>query len=196
MTVIVAIADRGRVIMGGDSALTDEDFSQLSMAETKVFRQGEFLVGASGSSRGGQLIRFRFKPPKHPPRMDPDKYMATLWVDELRRVFKDGGHLYFEEAGSEESSGTNALIGYRGSIWVMYGADFQVERVRDPYLAIGSGGPIAFGALHATQTEGAKRGRVEAALRAACAYNAACRPPFTILTLDAGRPEAPAKRKP
>jgi ATP-dependent protease HslVU (ClpYQ) peptidase subunit len=185
MTCIVAIAHGGRVVMGGDSALTADDFSQLSMAETKVFRHGDFLVGGSGSSRGGQLMRFKFKAPARPKRMDADQYMATLWVDELRRVFKDGGHLYFEEQGGEESSSTNALVAYRGAVWVMYGADFQIERVRDPYIAIGAGAPIALGALHATQAEGATRKRVEAALRAACAYNAACRPPFTILTLAA-----------
>ncbi len=188
MTCIVACADKGKVVIGGDSALTDEDFQQLSMAETKVFRHGpnaEFLVGGSGSARGGQLLRFKFTPPKHPAKMDPDRYMATLWVDALRDTLKAGGHVYFEAHGSEESSTTNALIGYRGSIWVMYGADFQIERVRDNFVAIGSGSQLALGAMHATQGMGATRARVEVALKAACAFNAACRPPFTILTLDA-----------
>ena len=200
MTCIVACAEKGKVVIGGDSALTDEDFQQLSMAETKVFRHGpagEFLIGGSGSARGGQLLRFKFTPPKHPAKMDNDCYMATLWVDSLRETLKAGGHVYFEAQGGEETSTTNALIGYRGAIWVMYGADFQIERVRDNFVAIGSGSPLALGAMHATQEMGATRARVELALKAACAFNAACRPPFTILTLEQPRASsaAPVHRK-
>jgi len=186
MTCIVAIAQGGRVVMGGDSALTADDFSQLSMAETKVFRKGEFLIGGSGSARGGQLMRFKFNPPKRPRTMDADEYMATLWIDALREVFKSGGHMYFDEAGGEESSGTNALIGYRGAVWLMEGGDLQIERLRDPYVTIGSGGIVALGALYATKdiVDMELEKRVKTALEAACKYNAACRPPFTILTLE------------
>jgi ATP-dependent protease HslVU (ClpYQ) peptidase subunit len=184
MTCVLAIAQGGRVVMGGDSALTDDDFNQSSMAETKVFVKGDFLIGGSGSARGGQLLRFRFTPPKRPRGMDADEYMATLWIDELRSVFKKGGHTYLETEGGEESSSANFLIGYRGDIWVMYGADFQIERLRDTYAAIGAGASIALGALYATRDQGLSVKRVESALRAACAYNAACRPPFTILTLE------------
>jgi ATP-dependent protease HslVU (ClpYQ) peptidase subunit len=186
MTCIVALAHNGAVTIGGDSALTDDDFNQASMAETKVFRKGEFLIGGSGSARGGQLMRFRFTPPKRPRGMDADEYMATLWVDELRKVFKTGGHTFFETEGGEESSSTNGLIGYRGSIWVMYGADFQIERLRDAYAVIGSGGNIALGAMHATRdiVDLKPEKRVKIALEAACRYNAACRPPFTIDTLE------------
>jgi ATP-dependent protease HslVU (ClpYQ) peptidase subunit len=186
VTCIVAIAQGGRVIMGGDSALTDDDMQQSSMAETKVFLKGEFLIGGSGSARGGQLMRFKFAPPKRPRGMDPDEYMATLWIDELRKIFKAGGHTFFETEGGEESSSTNGLIGYRGSIWVMYGADFQIERLRDPYAVIGSGGVLALGALFATKdiVDLKPERRVKVALEAACKYNASCRPPFTIATLE------------
>lgn len=190
MTCIAAIVQAGSVTIGGDSALTDDDFNQSSMAETKVFFHGEeFLIGGSGSARGGQLMRFRFIPPKRPAKMDMDKYMATLWIDELRRVFKDGGHMYFETHGGEESSTTNALIGYRGGLWIMYGADLQIERLRDAYAVIGSGGNVALGALYATKdiVDMTPRRRIEIALKAACQYNAACRPPFTIMTLDPRR---------
>jgi ATP-dependent protease HslVU (ClpYQ) peptidase subunit len=186
VTCIVAVAQGGRVVMGGDSALTADDFSQLSMAETKVFRKGEFLIGGSGSARGGQLMRFKFQPPKRPRGVDADEYMATLWIDSLREVFKKGGHMWVQEQGGEESSSTNALIGYRGGVWLMEGADLQIERLRDPYVTIGSGGIVALGALYATKdvVDLDPERRVKTALEAACKYNAACRPPFTILTLE------------
>jgi ATP-dependent protease HslVU (ClpYQ) peptidase subunit len=186
MTCIAALVHDGGITMGGDSALTDDDFNQASMAETKVFFKGEFLFGGSGSARGGQLMRFRFQPPKRTRGQDADEYMATTFIDELRDVFKKGGHMYIEEQGSEESSGTNALIAYRGGLWVMYGADLQIERLRDAYAVIGSGGNVALGALFATKdiVDITPKKRIEIALKAATAYNAAVRPPFTILTLE------------
>ena len=195
MTCIVAIVHDGQVTMGGDSALTSDDWSQLSMAETKVFRKGDFLIGGSGSARGGQLMRFAFNPPKRPSRMNVDQYMATLWINSLRKVFKDGGHMWFEKEGGEESSSTNALIAYRGGVWLMEGSDLQIERLRDPYITIGSGGIVALGALYATKdvVDMNAKTRAKIALEAACKYNAACRPPFTILTLEASRKKTPAE---
>lgn len=197
MTAVVGIAHRGRLIFGADSALTDDDFNQLAMAEPKVFKMvmpngDEMLIGGSGSARGGQLLRFKFKAPKHPRGMDADAYMASLWIDELRSVFKSGGHMGYETESENdrgpETSGTNALIGYRGDIWIMYGADLQVERLQDNYAAIGSGAPVALASLFTTEKPrgpgGATRERVRTALEAACRYNAACRPPFTILAIE------------
>ena len=91
----------------------------------------------------------------------------------------------------EESSTTNALVGYRGGVWLMEGADLQIERLRDPYVTIGSGGIVALGALYATKdiVDMDPEKRVKLALEAACRYNAACRAPFTILSLE------PKKRK-
>lgn len=191
MTCIVAIVHPGGVTMGGDSALTDDDFNQSLMAETKVFAKGEFLIGGSGSARGGQLMRFAFTPPRRPSKMDADQYMATLWIDSLRDVFKKGGHMWVQEQGGEESSSTNALVAYRGNLWIMYGGDLQIERLRDAYAVIGSGGNVALGALHATKDlpDLAPKKRVELALKAACAYNAACRPPFTILAQEWPKPK-------
>lgn len=197
MTVIAAIVHPGGVTMGGDSALTDDDFDQSLMAETKVFAKGEFLIGGSGSARGGQLMRFVFTPPKRPSKMDADQYMATIWIDELREVFKRGGHMYFDEKGGEESSSTNALVAYRGNLWVMYGGDLQIERLRDTYSVIGSGGNVALGALYATKDliDSNPKKRIELALKAACAYNAACRPPYTILTQEWPKPKATSARE-
>jgi len=197
VTVVAAIIHNGAVTMGGDSALTDDWFNQSLMAETKVFfhpENPEFLIGGSGSARGGQLMRFKFTPPKRPSRMDADKYMATLWIDALRKTFSEGGHTYYETQGGEESTSTNALIAYRGGLWIMYD-DFQIERLRDPYAVIGSGGVTALGSLHTSKdiVDMQPRKRIEAALKAACAYNAACRPPFTIMTLEPKRKVVPAE---
>lgn len=187
MTVIVAVANGGRVIMGGDSALTDDrSYQQLSMADGKVFLKktatDEFVIGVAGSARAIQLMQHSFEPPKRPAKMGADKYMATMFINELRRAFKEAGHMKAEHG--EESSEATALIGYRGDIWFFEGGDLQMERLRDEWAAAGAGSDVALGYLFATRSVGATKARVEQALKAACNYSSVCRPPFTFVTIE------------
>jgi len=184
MTCIVAVAGpKGRVVMGGDSAATGYDFDQISDAEDKVFRIGEFVIGGAGSVRGYQLAKYAFVPPKRLTRTPLDAYMVTSFIDSLRETWKKGGHLFRskDDEPSEERIGTSLLIGYRGMLWIV-DDDLQIVRTRDDYAAIGSGALPALGALWATQAEGATKARVMTALRAAERFNAAVRGPFTVIS--------------
>lgn len=185
MTIVVGVVGpRGRILVGADSASTeDDDFSQLSSAEEKVFRSGEFIIGGAGSWRGLQLARYAFEPSKRPFRTPIDKWMVTTFIDDLRDVWKKGGHLWKSKADDdpvEERVGTSLIVGYRGTLWVVE-EDLQIIRMRDEYAAIGSGATPALGALYATQKDGATKARVLVALRAAERYNAACRSPFVVI---------------
>ncbi|HYG12172.1 MAG TPA: hypothetical protein VD835_19655, partial [Pyrinomonadaceae bacterium] len=62
MTCIVAIAERGKVWMGGDS-LGQRNGTKLFLAEGKIAQSGEFLIGACGTVRHVNLIRHVFQPP-------------------------------------------------------------------------------------------------------------------------------------
>ena len=194
MTCIAAVVGpRGKIVMGGDSASTDSNWQQLSAAEDKLFRLGEFIIGTSGSWRGAQLARYAFIPPKRLTRTPIDQYMATSFIDGLRKAWKEGGHLFkskSEDEPAEETVGTTMLIGYRGMLWIAE-SDLQVIRMRDDYAAIGSGADVALGALWATQQEGATKVRILTALKAAERYNAAVRGPFLVLTNEGtGEPKA------
>lgn len=178
MTAIVAVSQGSKMLFGSDSAATADD-ALATMADAKVFRHGEVLFGCAGSFRAAQLVRYAFSPPKK--RGDLDKYMATTFMDALREVLTKGGHATKKD--QEETIDASILVGYRGTLFVVYG-DFGIERVRDPFNAIGSGSAPALGALYATRDQGATKSRVLVALRAAEAYTASVRSPFAVISND------------
>ena len=189
--IVGVVGTKGRIILGADSASTDDSFGQNSVAGEKVWKDGEFLFGGAGSWRGLQLARYAFTPPKRG-RVSLDKYMVTSFIDGLRETWKKGGHLFKhveEDDLKEEAVGTDLIVGYHGALWVVYG-DLQIVRMRDDYVAIGSGTDSALGALYATKEHGATRSRVLTALRAAATYNAAVRAPF--VTVESGVEEVAA----
>ena len=57
MTVIVAVRDGGKVLLGADSA-TGGGYDCTASVEPKLFRNGVFLFGITGSWRLGQLLRY------------------------------------------------------------------------------------------------------------------------------------------
>ncbi len=183
MTCVVGVVGpRGQMILGGDSASTEDWGGQVSSAQEKVWPVGEFLIGGAGSWRGLQLARYAFKPPKRG-RKAIDVYMVTDFIDALRETWKKGGHLASAKQGDdfhEETISTNLIVAYRGSLWIIEG-DLQILPMRDPYAAIGSGVDVALGSLYATREQGATKARVLTALRAAERYNNAVRSPFIVV---------------
>ncbi len=68
MTCIVGLVHEGVVYMGGDSAATSSAYlNQTILATEKVFRNGEFLIGAAGSERASLLLRHSLSPPRNVP---------------------------------------------------------------------------------------------------------------------------------
>lgn len=181
MTCVVGLVGRGRMLLGGDSASTD-GWDQTSSSLEKVWQAGDFLIGGAGSWRGLQLARYSFVPPKRG-RTPTDKYMAIDFIDELRTVWRRGGHLFrssSDDEPREETVSTSLIVAYRGGLWTIE-HDLQIVPTRDDYVAIGSGAAIALGALFATRGQGATRPRLLTALRAASQYNAGVRPPFVVI---------------
>jgi ATP-dependent protease HslVU (ClpYQ) peptidase subunit len=92
-----------------------------------------------------------------------------------------------EEDGSQSFDGA-LLVAVRGNLFVI-DEDFQVGEHADGYAAIGSGGSVALGALHATDGYLPHDKRVIAALKASERFCAGVRGPFITQTLpfDAGK---------
>lgn len=192
MTAIVAVVDRdGNAIIGGDSAVSLDENTHLEIqAESKVWRVGDYLMGASGWARGCNIARYVFTPPKPRARSAEalDRFMCTTFVDAYRDAMLRGGHTFKEEQ-SRESIETELLVVVRGTIYTIY-QDFDMERPRSAYAAIGCGTRPALGALFATEHMGATRKRVELALRAAEAYDAAVRRPWAFIEMPAATKKA------
>jgi ATP-dependent protease HslVU (ClpYQ) peptidase subunit len=186
MTCIVGLVEGDTIYLGGDSLASDEVGSHVvGRADEKVFINDEghvkVIMGFCGSFRAGQLLRHAFVPPDQPTKHDDMTYMVVDFVDALRTTLKEKGALKKDD--EEETHPMACMVGYKGHLYAIE-EDFDVGRPQDNFYAIGAGGQIAFGALHATRNSGMPpRERVKLALEAAEKYNAACRGPHTILEL-------------
>lgn len=180
MTCIVAWKEKdGSIVMGGDSA----GVSGLSLhvrQDEKVFINGPFIMGFTSSFRMGQLLRYKLKVPDRWPDQDVFEFMATTFIDAVRKCLKDGG---YAEVKYEQESGGTFLVGYSGRLFTI-GSDYQVSEQRTNYTACGCGDDIAVGAMHALNRDPEYIGhrRVQYALEAAEQFSAGVRGPFTIIT--------------
>lgn len=185
MTCIAgAIDEDGTVWMGGDSGVNCGD-SSLETRFPKVFRNGPFLIGVTGTSRVSQLVHHVFDPPEV--TGDLDCYFVKNFACALRDCMqKDGGECKNQEDdGPETIMDGRCLVGYQGHL---FGIDhgYGVTAVTAPYQATGSAATEARAAMFTARALLPKLGArdlVHCALSAAVEFDREIRPPFTILSL-------------
>ena len=145
MTCIVGITDGHRTVIGGDSAGSSPDNPEIHTTDvSKVFATGEYLVGYCGSYRAGQLARWDMDWPEPPePGADLECFFTRVVVKALRQAMQDA------EPGFTQALPRTAqfMIGLRGHLFSI-GQDYSAVKLKDPWLAIGSGRQAAYGALH------------------------------------------------
>lgn len=178
MTAVVGLIEKKKIYIGADSAGTDSRFAQTILADAKVFLNGPMLFGFAGSLRMGQLLHYSLVVPKQDPDMDTSRFMATQFIDSVRKALIDGGHSF--KAHNTESQGGECMIGYNGRLFHLQ-EDLALIESAGPFDAIGSGGDVVLGALHILYKSKAKpEAKIGRALEAAAAFNAAVRPPFSV----------------
>lgn len=183
MTCIVAFAAEGRVWMGGDSAGV-AGYSLTQRSDQKVFLNGGYLFGFTSSFRMGQLLRYRFTPPRRHPDDDLLKFMSTEFVDAVRDTLKTYG--FGKTVNGEETGGT-FMVACEGQIFKVEG-DYQVGKSIHAFDACGCGEDIALGVMLALdETEVPPDLIVQRALQAAETFSAGVRGPFTIVSIDAAK---------
>lgn len=179
MTCIVALSRDGKCYMGGDSAGVD-GWSLVQRADQKVFEKDGYLFGFTTSFRMGQLLRYRFEPPRRHEDDDLFEYMATDFVDEVRECLKKHG---FAKVENQVEEGGEFLVCVQGRIFNVQ-SDFQIGESVHPFAACGCGESIALGALHAileSEKKASPNEILRRALQAAEAFSSGVRGPFTIL---------------
>jgi hypothetical protein len=183
MTCIVAIAQNGVVYMGSDHAASDDKTGWiLARKEPKCFKVGQYAVAFTDSFRMGQILQYSWTPPKFTPTKTNsglDKFMRTKFIESVKQAFKDNGYGSIGSA-SEEDTGGIFIVGLEGRIFTI-DEDFHVGENVVNYMAEGSGGQIALGALYATKNQKNPKLRIKAALEAAAEYNMAVSAPFTYI---------------
>ena len=182
MTCIVAIAQGGTVYMGSDHAASDDKSGWiLSRKDPKVFKVGQYGIAFTDSFRMGQILQYSWTPPKYTPTKTNsglDKFMRTKFIDSVKQTFKDSG--FGTIGGSEEDTGGIFIVGVEGRIFTI-DEDFHVGENVVNYMAEGSGGMFALGALHATKNQKNPRMRLKAALEASAEFSMSVAPPFTYI---------------
>jgi ATP-dependent protease HslVU (ClpYQ) peptidase subunit len=182
MTCIVAIAQNGTVYMGSDHAASDDKSGWvMSRKEPKCFKVGQYGIAFTDSFRMGQILQYSWTPPKYTPTKTNsglDKFMRTKFIDSVKVAFKDHG--FGDIGGTDEDTGGIFIVGLEGRIFVV-DEDFHVGENLVNYMAEGSGGMFALGALHATKNQKNPKMRLKLALEAASEFSMSVAPPFTYI---------------
>lgn len=169
MSCVVGLLQNGDLYMGSDGIATTEQGEKRPVVCVKIFRNGEYLIGYTGSVRHGQLLNPRvFTPPE-------DIYD---FPEAIREIYVEKGAILSSESGQQMYS-SNILIGHKGRLFELL-IDFQMNEVFGSFTSIGSGSPYAMGSLYATRKWNSPENRIKNALDAACEYDSSCGLPYTI----------------
>lgn len=184
MTCIVGYVDtkNKRVILGGDSAGVDTHTLGINQrSDTKVFRNGDFILGFTSSFRMGQILRYHAQLPT-PDTWDIDKFMCTQFVDAVRDAAVKAGWSGKDPEG-REIFGT-FLVGYQDRLYAIYD-DLQVGINSCGYASVGCGQDFSMGALLAIEALAlpslTPEVKVVHALNAAVKFSAGVQPPYTLM---------------
>lgn len=187
MTCIVALSVGNKVILGGDSAASDEKSGLiLQTTDPKVFKVGQYGIGFVDSFRMGQILQYSWTPPVYKPTKgfkNLDKFMRTKFIQSIKEAFQEHGYGRFGNNAPEDGDEGGIIIiavQNTGKIFIM-DVDFHISEVDMEYLAEGSGQQVALGSLHSTATVKTPRKRVRMALEASTKFIMSVRGPFTII---------------
>jgi ATP-dependent protease HslVU (ClpYQ) peptidase subunit len=158
MTCLVGLIDNDRVFIGGDSAAVAGDAVEVR-TNRKVFRNGDFVIGFTGSFRVGQLLQYAT--------------LSAVEGDAMAHIVNEIVPILRGFAGKETDE---ILIGVAGRLFKI-SSDYSVAEY-PAYAAAGQGEPYALGRMHGSL--GAPEQRVVAALAAAEAHCGAVRAPFVV----------------
>lgn len=173
MTCIAAIVENDHVYMGGDSCGA-AGTPYTIRKDAKVFRLGECVVGYTLSFRMGQILQYRMSPPQLDGVIDLHRYFVAEWGDQLRITLESNGW----------KDGPVILIGCRGELFEIQ-QDFQVVHHSRPYAAVGSGEPLAEGALFVVRNEPLlPKAKLFLALSAAAEHCTDVKPPFVYASTE------------
>lgn len=186
MTCIVGIRSRlGRVLIGGDRAGVGSSLGLDVRRDVKVFRRDAsgghpaVAMGFTTSFRMGQLLRYRFNPPRLHSSEDLMTYMVTEFVDAVRKSLKEGGYASKEK---EAEHGGTFLVGLAGRLFTIYD-DYQVAESESDFAAVGCAQDVALGSLYSTEREPSLTARALTALRAAERFSGGVRGPFDLVEI-------------
>lgn len=192
MTCVVAVVEGDGSIHFGCDSLGSNGHSQTVLTDPKIFRNGESLIGFTGSFRMGQLLQHSFVLPDKTEGQTEKEYLVTSFMDSARMTFKLGGFGYHADGDFNEEGGDvggDFLLGYRGNLYMIQ-SDYALLHAVDDFAAIGSGEEPANAVLFATRGLGMDpTARLQLALEAAAYQISSVKPPFHFMSMDVPKPK-------
>ena len=142
MTCITGMVRNGHVYMAGD-LMGSNGFTGKVYPDSKVFVNGDFIIGYTSSFRMGQILEWNWNQPLRQEGICDREYMQLNVVESLRETFAAFG---YGVKGGLEDIGGNFLIGYKDKLYEMQN-NFSLLSIED-YAAVGSGSYHAEAILH------------------------------------------------
>ena len=154
MSLVIAIRDKDRVVLGADKQGSVSDFKDHSC--TKIWPVAELpgaLMGGVGSARASQIIQFANIIDKNLIDKDisTDFIICSLAPTIAEGLKRNGFNLTAKDNDLCELMPNSFIFAYKDKAWMIWN-DLSVTEIGD-YLAIGSGADVARGALFATKKE-------------------------------------------
>lgn len=174
MTAIAAVAFKGVVVMGADSAGVNSATKELQLRlDSKVFRKGPMLLGVAGSWRTIQELKYK-EVPEPIDTAEPMAWIVSILLPWLRN-----------NINQPDLERSEILLGYNGQIFHIYGGNQVAEEIAG-FDACGTGTPYVLASLHTSRDlmEWSAYKRVFTALDSAERFCTNIRGPFNILKLE------------
>ena len=187
MSIAVAVRKDARIVLATDSQtnLGSERVPAANLSEPKFMRIGEAYMAATGWTLYSNILADMLARRRATPRLDGEvnifKFFTRLWEElhERYNFVKDQADDADSPFGSLDS--TFLVVCERGIFGVA--SDLSVLRY-ERYFAIGSGAPIAMGAVHALyESERDAEAIVRAAAAAAIDHDVYCGHPIHLVTV-------------
>lgn len=151
MSLVVAIKDRDRIVLGADKQASTGGIKDHT--NTKIWKLEELpgaILGAVGSARASQIIQYSQIIDKNmlSQKLDTD-FIVRVLAPTLANGLRNNGIVVEAADGAKCDMMPNAFIfAYRDRAWTIW-HDLSVSEI-DEYFAIGSGSDVARGVLYAT----------------------------------------------
>ena len=153
MSLVIAIKDKDRVVLGADKQVSTGDSKEHTY--TKIWEVEELpgaIMGSVGAVRGSQIIQYSNIIDKNlinVENLSTDFIICSLVPTIIAGLKQNGVNLEAKEDLTCEMMPNQFIFAYKDKAWVI-GNDFSVSELYE-YFAIGSGSDVAKGALFATE---------------------------------------------
>lgn len=151
MTTIIGLQHDNGCLLVADSLVTDASGRKYLHPEMKKLAEhGNFVVGTSGDWQICEVIQHKWNPPVPTAKDKKDLFgfMINKAIPTLRQCLIENGYSFDKSPDEKDGERFHLLIAVCGHIFDV-DEQLSITMSSDGIYAVGSGGDLALGALHA-----------------------------------------------